>query len=125
MMDGQPMLIIQVPRGSAIESQLRNHPPAAMGAGDVVVETGPTDERGYLEAMAGEVVMSYPAPEELTRHGDDLQRVLGLAGTGSAPLVVVIDAAEELQEDQTTLVVAAARHARRTVILRVIRPSER
>jgi hypothetical protein len=121
----QPILIIQVPRGSAIESQLRNQPPAAVSADDVLVQTGPTDDRGYLEAMAGEVVLSYPSPEELTRHSDDVQRVVRLAGTGSAPLVVVIDAAEELQEDQAALVVAAARHAPRTVVLRVIRPSER
>jgi hypothetical protein len=31
-----------------------------------------------------------PSPEELTRHSDDVQRVLRRAGTGSAPLVVVV-----------------------------------
>jgi hypothetical protein len=124
-MPGQPSLIIQVPRGSAIEAQLRSQPPAAVNADHVLVQTGPTDDRSNLEAMAGEVVLSYPSPEELTRHGDDVQRVVRLAGTGSAPVVVGVDAAEELREDQAALVVAAARHAPRTVILRFMRPSER
>jgi hypothetical protein len=123
-MPGEPSLIIQVPRGSAIESQLRNQPPAAVNADHVLVQTGPTDDRGNLEAMGGEVVLSYPSPEELTRHGDDLRRVVRLAGTGSAPLIIVVDAAEELQEDQAAVVTAAARHAPRTVILRFTRPSE-
>jgi hypothetical protein len=63
-MPGQPSLIIQVPRGSAIESQLRNHPPAAVSADHVLIQTGPTDDRGNLEAMGGEVVLSYPSPED-------------------------------------------------------------
>jgi hypothetical protein len=121
----EPTLIIQVPRGSAIERQLRDQPPPALSGDDVLVQTGPTDAHGNLEEMAGEVVLSVPAPEELTRSPDDLQRVLHQAGTGTAPLVVVVGAAEELQDHQVAAVVAAAHRAPRTVILRVIRPSER
>lgn len=91
----------------------------------MLVQVGPTDEQGNLEAMAGEVVLSVPAPEELERQGESLQRVLRQAGTGTAPLVVVVEAGERIEDQQAASLAAAALHAPRTVILRVIRPSER
>jgi hypothetical protein len=118
-------LIIQVPRGSAIERQLRDEPPSAVRADDVLVQTGPTDEEGNLEQHVGEIVLSVPSPEELARHPDDVERVLRGAGPSTSPLVVVVEAAEALQEDEAAPVVAAARRAPRPVILRVVRPSER
>ena len=120
----QPTLIIQVPSGSAIERQLKGRPPASLIGDDVLVQTGPTDERGVLEEMAGDVVLALPAPQELGRHTADLRRVLDQAGPGTAPLVVVIQAGEELLEEEAAPLVGAARAARRPVILRVIRPSE-
>lgn len=119
-----PSLIIQVPRGSAIERQLAERPPDALQADDVLVQTGPTDPQGVLEALAGEAVLTVLAPEELRRRGAELRRVLDQAGSGTAPLVVVVQAGEQLQEAEAAPLVAAARHARRPVILRVIRPSE-
>jgi hypothetical protein len=120
-----PTLLIQVPRGSAIERQLHDRRPASLSADDVVVQTGPTDGSGVLEGMAGAVVLALPAPEELGRHAAELGHVLDQAGPGTAPLVVVIEAGEELLEEQAAPLVGAARAARRPVILRVIRPSER
>lgn len=120
----QPTLIVQVPGGSAIERQLRDRPPASLIGDDVLVQTGPTDERGVLEAMAGDVVLALAAPEELGRQAAELTRVLDQAGPGTAPLVVVIQAGEELLEEEAAPLVHAARSARRPVILRVIRPSE-
>ncbi len=125
MVAEQPTLIIQVPRRSAIERQLRAAPPPAIGDDDVLVQTAPTDDEGNLEALSGEVVLSVPAPRELARQPDELQRVLRQAGTGTAPLVIVIEAAEELRDDDAAQVLDAARHAARPVILRVVRPSER
>ena len=91
----------------------------------MLVQTGPTDERGVLEEMAGDVVLALAAPEELGRQAAELTRVLDQAGPGTAPLVVVIQAGEELLEEEAApLIVHAARSARRPVILRVIRPSE-
>lgn len=119
-----PALIVQVPRGSAIEQQLRDQPPTSLEAVDVLVQTGPTDDAGNLEDLAGQVVLTVPSPEELARHADDLERVLHDAGTGTAPLVVIVEAAEQFEEDETKPLVAAARRAPRPVILRVIRPSE-
>jgi hypothetical protein len=47
--------------------------------------------------------------------------VLAGAGTGTEPLVVVIEAAEELTDADLGLVLDAARRAPRPVILRIIR----
>jgi hypothetical protein len=64
--------------------------------------------------------MSLPSPEALTRQAADLRRVVGQAGTGTEPLVVEVEAAEELREDELAAVLDAARHASRAVILRII-----
>jgi hypothetical protein len=121
----EPVLIIQVPSGSAIERQLRGQPPPALSTDEVIVQTGPTDARGVLEEMEGDVVLSLPAPQELGRRAAELRRVLDQAGLGTAPLVVVVQAGEELRQEEAAPLVEAARAARRPVILRIIRPSER
>ncbi len=120
----QPSLIIQVPRGSAVERQLRAAPLQTIRDHEVVIQTPPTDDEGSLEELAGEVVLSVPGPEELARRADEVERVLRHAGTGTAPLVVVVGAAEELRDDELAAVVDAAQRASRPVILRIIRPSE-
>jgi hypothetical protein len=120
-----PSLIIQVPRGSAVALQLEAAPPAALEGHDVLVQTPATDDEGNLEELGGEVVLSVLAPEELAREADEVRRVLRQAGTGTAPLVIVVQAAEELHDDQVAPVVEAAQRAPRPVILRIIRPSER
>jgi hypothetical protein len=66
-------------------------------------------------------VLSVPSPEALAREPDEVRQVLGRAGTGVEPLVVVVEAAEELREDELAAVVDAAQHAPRAVILRVLR----
>ena len=121
----EPILIIQVPSGSAIERQLHDQPPPALSTDEVIVQTGPTDALGVLEEMEGDVVLALPAPQELERRAAELTRVLDQAGLGTAPLVVVVQAGEELREEEAAPLVEAARAARRPVILRIIRPSER
>jgi hypothetical protein len=108
----EPKLIIQVPRGGAVDRQLDADPPAAVADGDIVV-TG--------LGAGGEVVLSVPSPETLTREADEVRQVLGRAGTGVEPLIVVVEAAEELRDDELAAVVDAAQHAPRAVILRVLR----
>lgn len=118
----EPVLIIQVPNGSRVELQLAADPPAAISGGEVVVEIGATDPEGVLEPPpAGEIVLSVPSPETIHREPDALRRVLAEAGTGTEPLVVVIEAAEELTDPDLRLVLDAARRSPRPVILRVIR----
>src|SRR5919198_6548921 len=103
-------LIIQVPRGSAVARQLAEQPPI----GDVVVV--------HADApAAGEVVLSVPSPEALPLEADDVRVVIDRAGTGVEPLVVEVEAAEELRPDELGPVVEAASRSKRPVILRVIR----
>jgi hypothetical protein len=121
-MTDQPKLIVQVARGSRVDQQLSAQLPESVANGDVVVERGPADAEGHLEApAAGQVVLSLPSPEALERQAGDVRRVLGQAGTGVEPLVVVFEAAEELGQADLAILVDAAGHATRPVIVRVIR----
>jgi hypothetical protein len=121
-MPGEPALILQVPNGSRVEVQLAADPPAAVSDRDVVVEIGATDSEGVLESPpAGEVVLSVPSPQTFRREPEELHRVLAHPGTGTEPLVVVVEAAEELTDSDLRLVLDAARQSPRPVILRVIR----
>jgi hypothetical protein len=121
-MANQPRLIVQVPRGSAVERQLNAQASPSVAGGEVVVEAGPADAEGHLEPpAAGQVVLSLPSPEALKREAREVRRVIGQAGTGVEALVVVVQAAEELREDELAAVLDAARHSARPVILRIIR----
>ena len=118
----QPKLIIQVARDSAVQRQLGASPPQGLADGEVVVETGYTTADGHLEPPdAGTVVLSVPSPEALAREADEVRQVLAHAGPGVEPLVVVVEAAEELRDDELTAVLEAAEHSSRPVILRVMR----
>ena len=121
-MADQPRLIIELPSGGAVDRQLRAQAPASLASGEVVVEDGPTDADGALEAItAGQVVLSVPSPESLRREAAEVGRVIAHAGTGVEPLVVVVEAAEELREEELTAVLEAAAHTSRAVILRIVR----
>lgn len=86
-----------------------------------MVESGPTDAEGVLEALTGgQVVLSVPSPAGLEREAQDV-RAIRLAGTGTEPLVIVVQAAEELRDEELSAVADAAGHTSRVVILRVIR----
>ncbi|MGZ4270847.1 MAG: hypothetical protein ACXVSX_16770 [Solirubrobacteraceae bacterium] len=118
----QPRLIIQVARGSAVERQLTTSPPESLASDEVVVETGYTTADGHLEPSdAGAVVLSLPSPEALAREADEVRRVIARAGTGVEPLVVVVEAAEELRDDELAALIDATGDAPRPVLLRVMR----
>jgi hypothetical protein len=117
----QPRLIVQPPRGSRVERQLGARALASVLSGEVVVEAGPTDAQGRLEALPGQVVLSLPSPEALEREAEQVRHVIGEAGTGVEPLVVVVEAAEELREEELAALLQAASHTSRAVILRIIR----
>lgn len=112
---------MQVPSGGRAEQQLRADAPPAVADGRVVVQAGPTDSDGRLEAITvGDVVLSVPSPEALRREPDAIRRAVGRAGAGPEPLVVVIQAADELREDELAALLDAAAHAHRPVMVRVI-----
>ena len=109
-------LIIQVARGGAVARQLERDRPA-----DVALDTRPADENGRIEPPeAGRVVLSVPSPETLTREPEEVRRVIDDAGPGPEPLVVVIEAADELRADELAVVLDAADRTSRPVILRVV-----
>jgi hypothetical protein len=113
-------LIIQVASGGAVERQMRTDPPPSVADGAAVLDVAPPGAGGRLEPpAAGEVVLTVPSPETLAREPAELRRVIDGAGPGVEPLVVVVEAAEELREDELAAVVDAARRARRSVILRI------
>jgi ABC-type Na+ efflux pump permease subunit len=117
-----PTLTIQVPRGGAVDRQLSESAPPSVAAGEAVVEAGAVDAEGVLvELGGGDVVLSVPSPETLAREAGEVRRVVGQAGTGVEPLVVVVEAAEELREEELAPLLEAARHTSRAVILRIIR----
>jgi hypothetical protein len=121
-MAADPRLILQIPADGSVDRRLREDPPPSLAGGDVVVERGPTDEQGVLEApVAGQVVLSVPSPEALRREADTVGKVIDDAGTSTEPIVIVVEAAEELREEELAAVLAAAGRAPRPVILRVIR----
>ena len=108
-MADEPTVIVQTLRDGPVARQLSDARPPS-----VVVETFPA---GELPA-AGHVVMSVLSPESLRRDHAELDRALQVRGT--EPPVVVIEAAEELREDELAAVLEAARHRHvETVILRV------
>jgi hypothetical protein len=118
----EPRLIIEVPSGGAIEAQLRTDPPSSIAGDDVVITIGATDAEGNLEPpFGGEAVLAVPSPEALAREADQVRRVIREAGTGDEPLVLEIEAAEELREDELAAVVDSLAHTSRPVILRIIR----
>ena len=121
-MPNEPRLIIQLPRGGAIDRQLSARPPPSVASGEAVVDAGPTDDEGDLEPpAAGKVVLSVPSPEALAREAGEVRRVIAQAGTGVEPLVVLVEAAEELRDDELAAILDAAGHASRGVILRILR----
>lgn len=118
----EPRLIVQVPAGGEVDRGLRDSPPPSLAGGDIVVERLATDEQGVLEPpAAGQVVLSLPSPEALRRDAGSVREVIDRAGTSTEPIVVVIEAAEELREEELVAVRDAADRAPRPVILRVVR----
>jgi hypothetical protein len=121
-MADQPRLIIQLARGGAVDRQLSAQAPQSVTGGEVVVEHGATDAEGLLDApTGGQVVLSVPSPESLAREAGEVRRVIAQSGTGDEPLVVVVEAAEELREDELAAILEAAGDTSRAVILRIMR----
>jgi hypothetical protein len=117
-----PRVIVQIPQGGAVDRQLHTTPPAGVQSGDVVVELGQADAQGTLEpAPGGRVVLSLPSPEALRREADTVRRVLSEPGIGAEPVIVVIEAADELRQEEFEPILDAAGHHSRAVILRVMR----
>ena len=64
--------------------------------------------------------MSVLSPEGLTRDQQEVRDVIRRAAASAEPLVITVEAAEELRQDELAVVLDAAARAHRSVILRVM-----
>jgi len=120
-MTSDAVVIVQVPRGGAVDRYLRTYPPPSVASGRAVVDRVAAEPDGRLgPPEAGEVVMSVLSPEALRSDQREVRDVVLRAAPGSGPLVIVIEAAEELREDELAAVLDAAARADRAVVLRVL-----
>ncbi|HEU5421794.1 MAG TPA: hypothetical protein VFV41_29220 [Streptosporangiaceae bacterium] len=114
-------VIVQLPHGSSVDTHLREDTPAAVADGRVVLEHLPAGEDGrLLPPEAGEILLTVPSPESLRRDQAEVERVLRSAAADGGPLVVLVDVAEYLRDDELGAVLDAAGSTRRTVILRIM-----
>src|SRR5262245_22924716 len=100
-------IVVQAGSESAVARQLRSERPDGFA-----LATEPSD--------AGQVVLAVPSPEALRRDPEVVLRVVDEAGPGDEPLVIVIEAAEELRDDELAAVRDAAARTSRPVVLRII-----
>jgi hypothetical protein len=120
-MISEASLIVQLPRDGALDHSLRAAPPPSVISGRVTLEHVAGDVEGRLgPPQAGEVVMSVLSPEALKRDGQQIQDVVRRAADAGEPLVIIVEAAEELREDELAAVLAAAAHTHRRVIVRIM-----
>ena len=119
-MANEAEVIIQLPRGTSIDVHLREEPPAGVADGRVVLEHLTADVDGkLLPPRAGEIVLTVPSPEALRRKPDEIRRAIAEAA-GGGPLVVLVEGAEYLRDNELDPVLAAAADTKRLVILRII-----
>ena len=119
-------LIVQVPRDGAVDRNWREDSgdsgglPPSIASGQVIVERLAPGADGRLEPPeAGQVVLSVLSPEAL-REPEQVRDAVGHAPAGEQALVIVIEAAEYLREDELAVALDAAHRSRRLVILRVM-----
>jgi hypothetical protein len=116
-------VIVEVAQGSTLERELRREA-TDEGLEVVIVGLAPDAEGQLPVPDTGQVVLSVPSPEALVRQADVISRVVDGAGDEVEPLVVVVEQAEELREEELRPLIDASRRTRRDVILRVIHASD-
>jgi hypothetical protein len=123
-MTDQADLIVQLPLGGAADQNLRADPPPSVRTGRVVVDqVAPGSDGRLAPSETGEVILSVLSPETLAREPERVRNVLRGAPALDEPLLIIVEAAEELREDELTVVADAAAKTRRRVILRVMSDS--
>ena len=116
----EPRVIVQLPRDSAIDHELRAYPLPSVARGQAVLDHVRPGADGRLEPPeASEIVMSVPSPEGL-RQPSEVRDVIEQAPDKRKPLMIIVEAAEELREEELAVVVDAAERARRLVIIRIM-----
>jgi hypothetical protein len=119
-MPHQARLIIQLARGGQVDERFARDRPRSIEDGEIVLDRRDPDENGRLVPPdAGQVVMSVLSPETFAREPDEVRRVIDGAGGGDEPLFVVVEAAEELRDDELAVVLEAADRSSRPVVLHI------
>jgi hypothetical protein len=114
-------VIVELARDGAVDRQLRADPPPSVLSGQVVLDHIAADASGSLgPPEAAEVVMSVLSPEALTRDRQEVRDVIRRAAPGDEPLMIVVQAAGELREEELAVVLEAAQRANRLVIVRIM-----
>ncbi len=86
-----------------------------------MLDHAPRNADGRLEPPeAGEIVLSVLSPEALAREPAQVLDVIRHAPSGHQPLVIIVQAAEELREEELAVVLDAAARSHRRVIIRVM-----
>jgi hypothetical protein len=120
-MISEPNLILQLARDSALDRALRADPLPSVASGRVLLEHVPREDDGRLgPPAAGEVVMSVLSPEDLTQRQAEVRDVISSAPDRHQPLMIIVQAAAELREDELSPVLDAAARTGRPVIMRVV-----
>lgn len=120
-MTNEAELIIQLPRDSSIDAHLREEPPASLADSRVVVEHLSAGPDGRLpRPSAGEIVLTVPSPEALQRDPNEILNVVLAAAEDGGPLVVVVEGAEYLRDDEIGAVLDAAAATKRVLLLRIL-----
>jgi hypothetical protein len=115
-----PSVIVQLPRDSAIDHELHAYPLPSVASGQVVLDHVLPGADGRLEPPeASEIVLSVPSPEGL-RQPSEVRDVIEQAPDKRKPLMIIVEAAEELREEELAVVVDAAERAQRVVIIRIM-----
>ena len=116
----EPSVIVQLPHDSAIDHELRAYPLPSVASGQAVLDHVRPGADGRLEPPeASEIVMSVPSPEGL-RQPSEVRDVIEQAPDKRKPLMIIVEAAEELREEELAVVVDAAERAKRLVIIRIM-----
>jgi hypothetical protein len=119
--DNAAELIIQLPRGSSVDVHVREEPPVALTDGRVVLEHLTAGADGKLPPpAAGEIVLTVPSPEALRREPDEILNVVTDAAEDGDPLIVLVEGAEYLRDDEIDAVLEAAAATKRVLIMRII-----
>jgi hypothetical protein len=114
-------VIVELPQGSALEQQLRADSPPSVADGEVVIAGIAADSEGRLpQPDPSELVLAVPSPESLAREPDEVLSAVRSAAGRTEPLVIAVEQAEFLREEELAPVLEAARRARTSVIVRVI-----
>jgi hypothetical protein len=115
-----PSVIVQLPRDSAIDHELHSYPPPSVASGRAVLDHVLPGADGRLgPPEASEIVMSVASPEGL-RQPSEVRDVVEQAPDKRKPLMIIVEAAEELREEELAVVVDAAERAHRLVIIRIM-----